>query len=57
MLETDVPASALASPLLSGTVFARWQQSVPFARPKIEDLLPGLARVIENDYPARGTAT
>lgn len=39
-----------------GKVFAHWQQSIPFARPKIADLLPGLAFVIDKGYPARGTA-
>lgn len=48
------PGMTLVQP--DGTVFAHWQQSVPFSRPRIEDLLPGLGFVIENGYPARGTA-
>ncbi|MEM7641880.1 MAG: redoxin family protein [Pseudomonadota bacterium] len=48
------PAMSLIRP--DGRVFAHWQQSVPFARPKIEDLIPGLEFVIENNYPPRGTA-
>jgi len=39
-----------------GRVFAHWQQSVPFARPKLAELVGGLSYVVENDYPARGTA-
>lgn len=38
-----------------GTVYALYAQSVPFARPRIDDLLKGLDFVIEKDYPARGT--
>lgn len=48
------PGMTLIRP--DGRVFAHWQQSVPFSRPLISDLLPGLKFVIENDYPARGTA-
>ncbi|MDB2407124.1 AhpC/TSA family protein [Jannaschia sp.] len=39
-----------------GTVYAHWQQSVPFSRPKMEDLLGGLGFVLGKGYPARGTA-
>lgn len=49
------PAMGLIRP--DGRVFAWWQQSVPFARPKIADLLGNLQFVLDNDYPARGTAT
>ncbi|MEM8822849.1 MAG: peroxiredoxin-like family protein [Pseudomonadota bacterium] len=48
------PGMTLVRP--DGRVFAHWQQSVPFARPKIEDLIPGLEFVIANNYPPRGTA-
>ncbi|ADM08320.1 hypothetical protein PB2503_01202 [Parvularcula bermudensis HTCC2503] len=37
-----------------GTLFAAYLQSVPFARPTLDDLLSGLEFVIDNDYPARG---
>ncbi len=33
---------------------AIWLQSVPFARPKFEDVLSGLKFMEKNDYPARG---
>ena len=39
-----------------GRVYAHWQQSVPFARPKVAELLGGLGFIIEKGYPARGTA-
>ncbi|MEM8848730.1 MAG: peroxiredoxin-like family protein [Pseudomonadota bacterium] len=48
------PGMSLIRP--DGRVFAHWQQSVPFARPRIEDLIPGLEFVIGNGYPPRGTA-
>ncbi|UWQ21673.1 peroxiredoxin-like family protein [Jannaschia sp. W003] len=38
-----------------GRVFAHWQQSTPFARPKMADLLSGIRFVVDKDYPARGT--
>ena len=48
------PGMTLIRP--DGTVYAHWQQSVPFARPKLADLLGSLSFVLDNDYPARGTA-
>lgn len=47
------PAMTLVRP--DGRVYAHWQQSVPFARPKMGDLLAGLGFIIDKDYPARGT--
>lgn len=49
------PGMAIIRPDL--TVFASYVQSVPFARPKFEDLLSGLSFILEKNYPARGTAT
>ncbi|SFJ38829.1 peroxiredoxin-like family protein [Jannaschia pohangensis] len=49
------PGMTLVRP--DGKVFANWQQSVPFSRPLIADLLGGLNFVINNHYPPRGTAT
>ena len=37
-----------------GTVYFASVQSMPFARPSFEALLPSLDFVIKNDYPARG---
>lgn len=36
-------------------IYALFHQSVPFARPRLDDLLKGLDFVIEKQYPARGT--
>lgn len=38
-----------------GTLYAAWIQTVPFARPKADDLVSMLKFVREKDYPARGT--
>ncbi|WP_047546115.1 redoxin domain-containing protein [Psychroserpens sp. Hel_I_66] len=38
------------------TLYASSIQTMPFARPKIEDLLKSLDFVINKDYPARGEA-
>jgi hypothetical protein len=39
-----------------GTVYWEAISSMPFARPRFEDILLGLDRVAELDYPARGEA-
>lgn len=36
------------------TLYASSIQSMPFARPRIDDLIEGLDYVLENDYSARG---
>ena len=38
-----------------GTLYAQYLQSVPFARPRTDDLIAGLRFVIDHDYPIRGT--
>ncbi|WP_294641660.1 redoxin domain-containing protein [uncultured Aureimonas sp.] len=38
-----------------GRVYALHLQNVPFARPRLDDLLGGLKFIIENDYPVRGS--
>lgn len=38
----------------NGTLYFGSAQTMPFARPRFEDLLPALDFVIANDYPARG---
>ncbi|WP_308916046.1 redoxin domain-containing protein [Jannaschia sp. LMIT008] len=48
------PGMTLVRP--DGRVYAHWQQSVPFARPRIADLLGTIGFIVDNDYPARGTA-
>jgi peroxiredoxin len=48
------PGMTLVRP--DGSVFAHWQQSVPFARPGMGDLISGVGFIVDNDYPARGTA-
>ena len=48
------PAMTLVRP--DGRVYAHWQQSVPFARPRMADLLGAIGFIVENDYPARGIA-
>ena len=47
------PGMTLVRP--DGRVYAHWQQSVPFSRPKMADLLAGLGFIVEKGYPARGT--
>lgn len=37
-----------------GTVYFATVQTMPFARPRFEDILPALSFVIETGYPARG---
>lgn len=38
-----------------GRLYALYLQNVPFARPRLDELLGGLKFVIENDYPVRGS--
>ncbi|MBW3096338.1 redoxin domain-containing protein [Pseudohoeflea coraliihabitans] len=38
-----------------GKVYALFYQSVPFARPRLDDLLKGLDFIIAKNYPANGT--
>ena len=46
------PALYLIRP--DGTLYASWIQTVPFARPKAEDLLSMIKFVLDKDYPPRG---
>lgn len=48
------PAVFLITP--KQILYASSIQTMPFARPKIEDLLKSIDFVIEKDYPARGEA-
>ncbi|KFB10413.1 redoxin domain-containing protein [Nitratireductor basaltis] len=36
------------------TIYALYYQTVPFARPMLDDLLSGLDFIAKNDYPIRG---
>jgi peroxiredoxin len=47
------PATLLVRP--SGELYAAYYQSVPFARPQLDDLASGLEFIIDKNYPARGT--
>ncbi len=47
------PGIAIVYP--DGMIYALFHQSVPFARPRLDDLLKGLDFVVEKSYPARGT--
>lgn len=47
------PGIAIVQP--DGIVYALFHQSVPFARPRLDDLLKGIDFIVENKYPARGT--
>ena len=47
------PALFLLRPDL--TVHAAYYQSLPFARPPLDQLLEGIDYILEEDYPARGT--
>ncbi|GGY42658.1 peroxiredoxin-like family protein [Parvularcula lutaonensis] len=49
------PAMFLVRP--SGELYAAYYQSVPFARPKFEDLAEGIEYILKKDYPTRGTET
>lgn len=48
------PAIFLVKP--DGKLYASSIQTMPFARPKFEDILKAVQFVRENDYPARGQA-
>jgi len=39
-----------------GTLYAIWIQSMPFARPHLNDVLSAIDFVIKENYPARGEA-
>lgn len=39
-----------------GTIYAEALNSMPFGRPKLDDVLKSVAWVEKNDYPARGEA-
>ncbi|MGB3468693.1 MAG: peroxiredoxin-like family protein [Cyclobacteriaceae bacterium] len=47
------PALFLLKPDM--TVHAAYYQSMPFARPPLDDLLKGIEFILDKDYPARGT--
>ena len=47
------PGIAIVYP--DGRVYALYQQSVPFARPRLDDLFKGIDFIIEKQYPPRGT--
>lgn len=47
------PALFLIRP--DGTLFSQHVQSVPFARPRWDDVTAGIRFVLEKDYPPRGT--
>lgn len=46
------PAIYLIRP--NGELYFAAVQSMPFARPRFEDILPALDFVVKNDYPGRG---
>lgn len=48
------PALFLIKP--DNTLYSASIQSMPFARPKFDDLLKSISFVLEEDYPARGEA-
>ncbi len=39
------------------TLYYVWQQTTPFARPPMSDIVGGLKFTLANNYPARGTYT
>ena len=39
-----------------GSIYAMFHQNTPIARPRLDDLMQGLAFVKKNDCPVRGTA-
>lgn len=49
------PAMFLVRP--NGELYASWIQSMPFARPALDDLLSGIETILNKDYPPRGTET
>lgn len=48
------PGLFLVSP--DGTLYAAMIQSMPFARPRLDDVLAAVDFIVEQDYPARGEA-
>lgn len=40
-----------------GKIYAAFVQSIPFARPRLEDILSAVDFVTDEDYPPRGTHT
>lgn len=48
------PALFLVKP--DGTLYSASIQSMPFARPKFDELLKSISFIIKDDYPARGQA-
>ncbi len=49
------PGTFLINP--DGTLYAAWIQSTPFMRPHTDSMLKTLDFIIDNHYPARGSAT
>lgn len=49
------PALFLLRP--DGTIYSEHVQSVPFARPRWDDVISSVKFVLDKDYPARGTVT
>lgn len=47
------PAHMVITP--DNRLYFTWQQSVPFARPSFDDLLPALKKNLGSDYPFRGS--
>ena len=55
--ESDVfnePGMVLVRP--DGTVYSAHVQSMPFARPHLDNLVASIGFINDNDYPARGEA-
>ncbi len=46
------PGMFLVQP--DGTLYSASVQSMPFARPRLDDVIKGVQFVTDNDYPARG---
>lgn len=58
---TDTEPTLFSEPGLflvrpDGSLYSAHVQSIPFARPRLDDLVTALAFVREKDYPARGEA-
>ena len=51
---TQFPEPGLFLVRPDGTLYFGTVQTMPFARPRFEDILPALDFVLKNDYPARG---
>ncbi len=47
------PGTAIVYP--DGRLYAIFHQSVPFAAPRLDDILYGLDYIVKHAYPARGT--